>query len=115
MRIRFFPITIGPMRALTARGIRLARSLKQMRVRVIETYPGAAQDILRIPRKQEGIKALQLGLRSLGCKGEITKRQLNGDELDAVNCALVAREYALGSYFAIGDPSEILMILPKPK
>ena len=41
------------------------------------------------------------------------RRNLTGDELDAVNCALVARDYAGGSYLAIGDPSEIMMILPK--
>ncbi|HKM77882.1 MAG TPA: DUF429 domain-containing protein [Candidatus Bathyarchaeia archaeon] len=115
MRIKFFPITIGPMRILTSRGIHLARQLKQMHVEPIETYPGAAQDILGIPRKQNGIEALQLGLRSLGCKGTINKQQLTGDELDAINCALVAKEYASGSYLAIGDPSEILMILPNPR
>lgn len=114
MRIKFFPITIGPMRTLTSRGIHLALQLKRLRVETIETYPGAAQDILGIPRKQNGIEALQSGLRSLGCKGTISRQQLTGDELDAISCALVAMEYASGSYLAIGDPSEILMILPKP-
>jgi len=57
---------------------------------------------------------LQSGLRSLGCKGSISRQQLTGDELDAISCALVAKEYASGSYLAIGDPSEILMILPNP-
>ena len=80
---------------------------------VIETYPGAAQDILHIPRKQYGLKALQDGLIELGCKGDLKRRMLTGDELDAVNCALVAKDYASGSYLAIGDPSEILMVLPK--
>jgi predicted nuclease with RNAse H fold len=112
MRIRFFPITIGPMRALTERGIRIAKILRQMHIEVIETFPGAAQDILGIPRKQDGVEALQAGLLSLGCKGDLIRRQLTGDELDAVNCALVAKSYASGSYLAIGDPSEIMMILP---
>jgi len=112
MRIRFFPITIGPMRLLTERGMSLAKMLRQRHVEVIETFPGAAQDILGIPRKQNGLEALQAGLVSLGCKGDLIRRQLSGDELDAVNCALVAKAYASGSYLAIGDPSEILMILP---
>ena len=85
-----------------------------MHVETIETFPGAAQDILGIPRKQNGERALQLALCSLGCKGDVDRRQLSGDELDAINCALVAKEYASGSYLAIGDPSEIFMILPKP-
>jgi predicted nuclease with RNAse H fold len=101
------------MRTLTSRGIRIARQLSGLGLSVIETYPGAAQDILHIPRKQYGLVALQNGLIELGCKGDLKRRDLTGDELDAVNCALVAREYASGSYLAIGDPSEIMMILPK--
>jgi len=113
MGIKFFPITIGPMRALTARGIRIRRVLEQQRLQVVETYPGAAQDLLGIPRKQHGLRELQQGLLDLGCKGDVTTRELTGDELDAISCALVAKEYANGSYVAIGDPSEIIMILPK--
>lgn len=113
MGIKFFPITIGPMRMLTARGIRLKQKLEQLRVEVFETYPGAAQDLLGIPRKQRGWEALQQALVEFGCKGDIVTRELTGDELDAINCALVAKEYAAGSYVAIGDPSEIMMILPR--
>jgi predicted nuclease with RNAse H fold len=89
------------------------RMLKRLRVQVFETYPGAAQDLLGIPRKQRGLQALQQALVGIGCKGDITNRELTGDELDAINCALVAKEYAEGSYLAIGDPSEIMMILPR--
>jgi len=113
MRIKFFPITIGPMRTLTARGIRLARKLHQARIETVETYPGAAQDLLGIPRKQHDLRGLQAGLKRLGCSGDIDERCLTGDELDAISCALVAKEYAEGHYLAIGDPSEIMMILPR--
>ncbi len=112
MRIKFFPITIGPMRELTARGMKLRTRLERYHMQVVETFPGAAQDLLGIPRKQHGLEALQKDLVKLGCKGDIIKRTLSGDELDAVNCALVARDYASGSYVAVGDPSEIMMILP---
>ncbi len=112
MRIKFFPITIGPMRALTARGMKLRTRLERNHMQVVETFPGAAQDLLGFPRKQHGMEELQKDLVKLGCKGDITKRTLSGDELDAVNCALVARDYARGSYVAVGDPSEIMMILP---
>jgi predicted nuclease with RNAse H fold len=112
MRIRYFPITIGPMRMLTSRGILLAKRLRQLGVESIETFPGGAQDILGIPRKQVGLEALRRALAGI-CTGDV-ERELTGDELDAINCALVAKEYASGSYLAIGDPSEILMILPRP-
>jgi predicted nuclease with RNAse H fold len=113
MGIRFFPITIGPMRTLTARGMRLKKKLERIGCEVFETFPGAAQDLLGIPRKQRGLQDLQRGLLRLGCKGDIAVRDLTGDELDSVNCALVARDFAEGSYLAIGDPSEVMMILPR--
>jgi len=39
------------MKALTMRGISLAARLRGEGFNVIESYPGAAQDILGIPRK----------------------------------------------------------------
>src|SRR4030066_233304 len=48
-RIKFFPVTLGPMRKLTSRGISLRRILENKRFKVIEVYPGGAQDILGIP------------------------------------------------------------------
>jgi len=113
MRIKFFPITIGPMRSLTARGIRLRNSLEQRGIEVIETYPGASQDLLDLPRKQHDLEKLRKGLVRIGCSGDVATRNLTGDELDAVSCALVARDYAKGTYTAIGDPHEIMMILPR--
>jgi predicted nuclease with RNAse H fold len=113
MGIKFFPVTIGPMRILTRRGIRLRKQLERFHKEVIETYPGAAQDLLHIGRKQYGLEALQWSLRKLGCAGDITRRNLTGDELDAISCALVAKEYGEGTYLAVGNPSEIMMILPR--
>jgi predicted nuclease with RNAse H fold len=100
------------MRTLTQRGIDLRKKLENRHFEVVETYPGASQDILGIRRKQHGLKQLQESLRELGCSGDISKRQLSGDELDAVSCALVAKDYGEGNYLAIGNPSEIMMILP---
>lgn len=113
MGIRFFPITLGPMRTLTSRGMQLLKKIERLHVDVIETYPGAAQDLLGIPRKQHGLGALQESLKRMGCTGDILTRSLTGDELDAINCALVAKQYGEGHYLAIGDPSEIMMILPR--
>jgi uncharacterized protein len=110
--IRFFPLTLGPMRMLTARGLRLRAQFESLGVRTIESYPGAAQDLLGIPRKQSGTEPLRRGLVRVGLKGDVLRRDLTHDELDGVTCALVGRSYLRGDFFAIGDPEEGLMILP---
>jgi len=109
MRIKFFPITLGPMRMLTERGIKLRIMLEGLGYKVIETYPGAAQDILGIPRKKDLI-GLENGLIKIGIK--MKKRNLSGDELDAITCALVAKMYFENKYTALGIPDEGYMILP---
>lgn len=109
--IRFFPITIGPMRALTERGMRLAGKLRSMGYDVIEVFPGGAQDVLGLPRKQRGLGALREGLEELGVKG--LRGDETGDELDAVTSALVGLMYLKGDYTALGDPEEGLIIMPK--
>jgi len=115
MGIRFFPITLGPMRKLTRRGIKLRKILEDKGFRVIESYPGAAQDLLGMPRKQKGLEKLQQALIKYGIKGEVQKKTASDHELDAVTSALVGLLYLEGSYVAIGDPEEMLMILPKTK
>lgn len=110
MRIKFLPLTLGPMRQLTERGMQLTVELKKEGMTVIETYPGAAQDILRIPRKGKGLDKLAGGLRQAGIRDLVST--MTGDELDAVTCALVGIMYLRGTYRAIGNPDEILMILP---
>jgi uncharacterized protein len=110
--IRFFPITLGPMRMLTARGLRLRRQFEEDGLHTIESYPGAAQDLLRIPRKQAGIAALRRGLLRLGISGDLRRADLSHDELDGVTCAVVGQAFLAGDFLAIGRPDEGLMILP---
>lgn len=109
--IKFFPVTLGPMRKLTARGISLMEELRRQGFRVIEVYPGGAQDILGIPRKQRGLSQLRLALERLGVKG--LREGMSDHELDAVTSALVAKMYLEGNYTALGDPQEGLMIMPR--
>jgi len=109
--IRFFPITLGPMRKLTERGIRLKEKLERRGFKVIEVYPGGAQDILGIPRKGRGLEKLLEGLRKLGLKG--LRGDMTGDELDAVTSAYVGKLYIEGEYTALGDADEGVMIMPK--
>jgi hypothetical protein len=115
MRIRFFPISLGPMRMLTARGMRLRAELEGNGLVVIESFPGAAQDVLGLPRKQAGLPALESGLRKYGVRLKRRAQGYTGDELDSVTSALVGLLYVRGESKAIGDPSEGLMILPRPR
>ncbi|MBU5536963.1 MAG: DUF429 domain-containing protein [Candidatus Aenigmatarchaeota archaeon] len=113
MGIKFFPITLGPMRKLTLRGIKLRCKFEKLGFKVIESYPGAIQDILKIPRKQKGIEKLRKALIKYGFRGDVYKKDITDDELDAITSALVGKMYLENKYTAIGDPEEILMILPK--
>jgi len=85
--IKFFPITLGPMRMLTKRGMLLKEKLENLGYEVIEVFPGGAQDLLGIARKSKGLKPLREGLLRLGIKG--IREDATGDELDAVTAAYV--------------------------
>jgi predicted nuclease with RNAse H fold len=115
MHIRFFPITLGPMRKLTARGIMFKKLFEKKGFRVIESFPGSAQDILGMPRKQKGLEKLRRALIKYGMKGDVRKKEITNDELDGITCAIVGLKYLQNDYTAIGDPSEGYMIIPKLK
>jgi predicted nuclease with RNAse H fold len=108
--IRFFPITLGPMRSLTTRGIALRKRLVRRGYQVIEMYPGATQDIWRIPRKQNSLTRLRKGLERLGLHGLNAK--MNGDELDAVTGALVGRLFLQGKAEVLGNFTEGAIVVP---
>ena len=95
------------MKALTMRGINLASRLRQSGYQVIESYPGAAQDILGIPRKNRGVKVLADALHNYGIWGDLDGTH---DELDAITAAIVGQLYLKGEYEALG-----CLILPKPR
>jgi predicted nuclease with RNAse H fold len=109
--IRFFPITLGPMRLLTARGMKLAATLAAKGHMALETYPGAAQDLWGIPR-QKDVSGLRRGLRRFV---DFDRRRLTCHELDAVTCALLARDHAQGRTELIGHPDEGWMVLPSQR
>lgn len=108
--IRFFPITLGPMRLLTERGIQLKRALARRGYFVIEVYPGAAQDIWHTGRKQDGLPRLRKGLEKLGVKG--LNEKMNGDELDAVTAALVGQLFLRGKAEVLGNFKRGAIVIP---
>ena len=113
--IRFFPVTLGPMRMLTTRGLALKRQLESEGLTVIESYPGAAQDILGIPRKKAGLERLRRGLVRWGLEGDVRHRGRTHDELDAATSAIVGRMFLAGDAEALGDPTEGLMYVPRAR
>lgn len=108
--IRFFPITLGPMRMLTARGMALKCKLETCGCRVIEIYPGGAQDVWGLPRQHRDRAGLCRGLRALGLAGLAPR--LSGDELDAATAALVGRLFVQGKAEILGDWSGGAIVMP---
>lgn len=106
-KIRFFPITLGPMRMLTERGLALRAKIETMGYRVVECYPGAAQDLWGIPRQHHDLKGLLRGLKDLGVKGLTTK--VTSDELDAVTAALVGRWFVMARGEMLGGEEGIVV------
>ena len=109
-KIKFFPVTLGPMRKLTERGIILRKVLENKGYKIIEVYPGGAQDVLNIPRKQKGLDKLLNGLKKLKIVGLTEK--MNDHELDAVTCAYVGKLFLEGKTLTFGTPDKSI-IMPR--
>ena len=109
-KIPFFPITLGPMRGLTERGIRLRKILEKAGFRVVEIYPGGAQDVWRIPRARNDLSGLRRGLSQLGIKG--LNKESTDHELDAATGALVGFLFLSGEAEVYGDFKSGAIIMP---
>lgn len=111
-KIPFFPITLGPMRGLTVRGIELRGELEKGGFRVAEMYPGGAQDIWGIPRARRDLEGLRKGLQRLGIKG--LKKEHSDHELDAATGALVGLYFLQDKAEVYGDFTDGAILMPKP-
>jgi hypothetical protein len=111
--IRFFPLTLGPMRLLTARGMALRRELARRGVRCIEVYPGGAQDAWRVPRKQHDLTGLRAGIVRLGVRG--VAPDASHDQLDAVCAALVCRAFVRGRAEVYGARNVAPFVMPRAR
>ena len=108
--IGVYPALIPHMQGLTNRGIDLASTLRGEGIRVIESYPGAAQDILGIPRKKRDLSLLKQGLVDFGFVLDGTESH---DELDAVTSAMVGYFYLADQYEGLGAEDECYLIVPR--
>jgi uncharacterized protein len=112
-KIPFFPITLGPMRTLTVRGIELRGVLEENGFRVVEIYPGGAQDVWGIPRARHDHGTLRQGLMRLGVKG--LAKEISDHELDAATGALVGLLYLQGKARVFGDFRTGAIVMPERK
>jgi len=111
--IGVYPCLIPSMVNLTTRGMRLAQKFRDLGIEVIESYPGVAQDILSIRRKQNGLQHLKNSYKSFGIIGDyFSSDTAKHDELDAIASALVGLFYLNGQYVALGNEEENFLIVP---
>jgi uncharacterized protein YprB with RNaseH-like and TPR domain/predicted nuclease with RNAse H fold/dephospho-CoA kinase len=113
--VNVYPSLIRSMQALTARGIRLAIFFRSVGIPVIESYPGAAQDIMNIPRKGADLGLLKEGLAEFGISGEFENQAVSHDELDAITSAVVGVFFMSGEFEALGNEDEERLIIPDIK
>jgi len=111
--INVFWCLIQSMQGLTERGMKLAQRLRELGFNVIESYPGAAQDILGITRKKISTEELKQGLIDFGLSGIFVDSKTTHDELDAITSALVGYFYLSDWYEALGNEDEGYLIVPK--
>lgn len=110
--LNVYPCLLPSMSALTERGIALARTFGTLGIPVIESYPGAAQDILRIPRKKASLADMRLSLNDMGFEGRPLGQETSHDELDAMTAALVGYLHLAGQAEALGDAREGCLFVP---
>jgi uncharacterized protein YprB with RNaseH-like and TPR domain/predicted nuclease with RNAse H fold len=113
MGISVFWCLLPTMKGLTLRGMNLATQLRAAGLNVIESYPGAAQDILGIPRKGSSLAELKWGLNRAGIQGPFLHEKVAHDEVDAITSALVGLFYMADEYIALGTPAEDYLIVPR--
>jgi predicted nuclease with RNAse H fold/uncharacterized protein YprB with RNaseH-like and TPR domain/dephospho-CoA kinase len=113
--INVYPCLLPSMQGLTRRGMRLAERFRSAGISVIESYPGAAQDIMGIPRKGAGAEFLKQGLADFGIKGPFRDHSVSHDELDAITSAIVGSFFLSGHFEALRGPSEDALIIPDLK
>jgi predicted nuclease with RNAse H fold len=111
--INSYPCLIKSMQGLTARGIKLAKIFKDKGYLVIESYPGAAQDVMGLPRKKVDLRGLEIDLMNMGIKPISERTIISHDEIDALTSALVGYFYLIGTYECLGNETEGYLVIPR--
>ncbi len=110
--INVYPCLIPSMQGLTTRGMKLAKMAEELGFNVIESYPGAAQDIMGLPRKKADLTGLQIDLMNMGIEPIANRSVISHHEIDALTSALVGYFYLVEQYEALGNEDEGYLIIP---
>lgn len=99
---RVLPLTFPYMKMLTYRGIRLKETLESLNPDsfIMETHPNTARKLIN--------------LYELSPIFRIEWDELSPHEFDATIAAITGYFYFKGEYIVLGNPSEGVIILPKP-
>jgi uncharacterized protein YprB with RNaseH-like and TPR domain/predicted nuclease with RNAse H fold len=111
--VSLFWCLLPSMQKLTLRGMKIAEDMREHGLTVIESFPGAVQDILGMPRKGKSIPGLADALADFGIKGDFRTQPTSHDELDAITAAIVGLFYLSGNYEALGENELDDLILPR--
>ncbi len=102
------PVTLRGMEVLALRGSSLAEDLSREGLRLIEVYATASAKILGLYNRND--RMVQKNLLSSGLTGDIEKRFLSRDELDAVFSAITAFLHLKNSTEEVGDEEGRIII-----
>lgn len=104
---RVFPPTFASMKALTARGMRIADELRAKRIKVIEIHPRTSGAILfGSPDRPVWVSELQK-------RGWKLKSEASEHEIDAMVAALTGWLWLRGKSEGVGNPREGVIVIPR--
>lgn len=102
------PVTLRGMEVLALRGRSLGEIIKKGGFRVVEVYATASGKILGLYDRDE--TKMQKSLLKSGLTGDVSRRMLVKDEIDAVFAALTGFLHLKGKTREIGDESGTIII-----
>ena len=102
------PVTLRGMEVLALRGTAFAKELSLLKYKTIEVYSTASAKILGLYSQNE--MESYKNLLSAGLDGDVQRRLLTKDEMDAVYAALTAYLYATGATEKVGDSAGEIVI-----
>jgi predicted nuclease with RNAse H fold len=102
------PITLRGMEVLAKRGTSLGGQLREAGCKYIEVYSKASGKILGLYDEDES--NVQRKLLSIGLCGDLERRILSRDEIDAIFAALTAYLYTTGAIEEVGDEKGKIVI-----